>query len=110
MSIDYKQIGSRIAKRRRVLDLTQAELAEKANMSTTYTGNIERGAKCSVATLLKLCSALEVTPDYLLIGTDKNYPDDSFDEIKNLIYRCDKRKQKLIIEYIKWYANQDIES
>jgi transcriptional regulator with XRE-family HTH domain len=109
MNIDYKQIGSRIAKRRRVLDLTQAELAEKANMSTTYTGNIERGAKCSIATLLKLCSALEVTPDYILMGIDKDCRDNSLDEIKNLIYRCDKRKQKMIIEYIKWYANQDID-
>jgi transcriptional regulator with XRE-family HTH domain len=109
MSIDYKQIGSRIAKRRRVLDLTQAELAEKANMSTTYTGNIERGAKCSVATLLKLCSALEVTPDYILMGIDKEYQNDSLNEIKNLIYRCDKRKQRMIIEYIKWYANQDFD-
>jgi transcriptional regulator with XRE-family HTH domain len=92
-----------------VLDLTQAELAEKANMSTTYTGNIERGAKCSVATLLKLCSALEVTPDYILMGIDKEYHDDFLDEIKTLMYRCDKRKQKMIIEYIKWYVNQDID-
>ena len=109
MSIDYKQIGKRIAKRRRTLDLTQAELAERAGMSTTYTGNVERGAKCSIETLMKLCLALDVTPDFLLIGVNKDYHGDSFDEIKDLIHQCDFRKKRMIVEYIKWYANQEIE-
>ena len=109
MSIDYKQMGKRIAKRRKVLDLTQADLAERANMSTTYTGNVERGAKCSIETLMKLCAALEITPDYLLVGVDKEFHNDAFDEIKELIQQCDKRKKKLIIEFIKWYANQNLE-
>jgi transcriptional regulator with XRE-family HTH domain len=109
MGIDYKQLGRRIAKRRNVLDLTQSELAEKANMSTTYTGNVERGAKCSIETLMKLCTALEVTPDYLLLGVDKNYRNDSLDEIKDAIYRCDNQKRKLIIGYINWLEDQDID-
>ncbi|MDR0854596.1 MAG: helix-turn-helix domain-containing protein [Clostridiales Family XIII bacterium] len=106
MSIDYNEIGKRIARRRRVLDLTQAELAERANLSTTYTGNVERGAKCSIETLMKLCSALDVTPDYILMGIDKEYRNDSLDEIRDLIHRSDKRKRQFIIEFIKWYANQ----
>jgi transcriptional regulator with XRE-family HTH domain len=109
MSIDYKEIGKRIARRRHVLDLTQAELAERSDMSTTYTGNVERGAKCSIETLMKLCSALDITPDYLLMGIDKEYRNDTLDEIKDLIHQCDKRKKKTIIEFIKWYSNQDIE-
>jgi len=108
-TIDYKQIGKRIAKRRKVLDLTQSELAERANMSTTYTGNVERGAKCSIETLMKLCTALDVTPDYILIGIDKEYHRDSWDEIHDLIYRCDKKKRTMIVKFIKWYANQDID-
>jgi transcriptional regulator with XRE-family HTH domain len=107
MSVDYKEIGKRIARRRRVLDITQAKLAERANLSTTYTGNVERGAKCSIETLMKLCAALDVTPDYILIGTDKEYRNDSLDEIQDLIRRCDKSKRRLIIEFIKWYANQE---
>jgi transcriptional regulator with XRE-family HTH domain len=109
MSVDYEQIGKRIARRRNVLDLTQAELAEQADISTTYTGNVERGAKCSIETLMKLCNALDITPDYLLMGIDKEYRNDSLDEIKDVIYRCDKRKKRLIVEFIKWYANQDID-
>ena len=105
MGIDNKQIGKRIARRRRVLDITQAELAERAGMSTTYAGNVERGAKCSIDTLMKLCLALGVTPDYLLVGVNKDYKNDTLDEIKDLIQQCDGRKKRVIIEFIKWYVD-----
>jgi len=110
MSIDYKEIGKRIARRRNVLDITQAELAERANLSATYTGNIERGNnKCSIETLMKICFALEITPDYILLGVDNDYRNDALTDIKDLIYRCEPRKRKLITEYAKWIADQDID-
>ena len=105
MGIDYMEIGKRIAMRRRVLEITQADLAERAGMSTTYAGNVERGAKCSIDTLMKLCLALGVTPDYLLVGINKEYRNDTLDEIKDLIHQCEPKKKKMIIEFIKWYAN-----
>jgi len=108
MNIDYKQMGKRIAKRRDVLDMTQAELAEKASLSATYTGNVERGAKCSIETLMKLCAALDVTPDYLLLGVDKEYRVESLDDIKDAIFRCDPKKKAVIKGFINWYADQDV--
>ena len=108
MDIDYRQIGKRIAKRRDVLDMTQVELAEKAGLSATYTGNVERGAKCSIETLMKICAALDVTPDYLLLGVDKEYRSDSLDDIKDALFRCDRRKKAVIKGFIQWYADQDI--
>jgi len=107
MSIDYYLIGKRIAKRRNVLNITQAELAELANISATYTGSVERGAKCSIETVMKLCEALKVTPDYLLLGIDKEYRNDNLDDVKDYIYRCDPKKKKTIKEFIKWYADQE---
>lgn len=108
MNIDYKQIGRRIARRRNVLAMTQAELAEKADLSATYTGNVERGARCSIETLMKLCAALDVTPDYLLLGIDKEYGSESPEDIKDAILRCDPTKRKLIRSFIQWYADQNI--
>ena len=108
MKIDYKQIGKRIAKRRDVLDMTQAQLAEKANLSTTYTGNVERGATCSIETLMKLCTALDVTPDYLLLGVDKEYRNESLDDVKDAIFRCGPKKKAVIMNFIQWYADQDV--
>jgi len=108
VDIDYKQIGKRIAKRRAVLDITQAELAERADLSATYTGNVERGAKCSIETLMKLCAVLDVTPDYLLLGVDKEYRNESLDDIKDALFRCDAKKKKVIKAFIQWYAEQDV--
>lgn len=109
MEVDYKKIGKRISNRRNVLDMTQAELAERADMSATYVGNVERaGSKCSIETLMKICTALDVTPDYLLLGVDKKYRNDNLDDIKDELYRCDEKKRKTIKEFIKWYSDQDI--
>ena len=108
MELDYRLIGKRIARRRHVLDMTQAELAEKADLSATYTGNVERGAKCSLETLLKLCTALEVTPDYLLLGVDKEYRSDLLEDVKDALFRCDPKKKNIIKGFIQWYADQDV--
>jgi len=106
--VDYKQMGKRIAKRRYVLDLTQADLAEAADLSVTYTGSVERGAKCSIETLMKICAALDVTPDYLLLGVDKEYRSETLDDVKDAIFRCDPKKKAVIKGFIHWYANQDV--
>lgn len=69
MEIDYSAIGQRIAKRRKQLGLKQNILAEKLNMSNNYLSGIERGnEKPSLEVLVKICNALQVTPDYLLMG------------------------------------------
>jgi len=91
-----------------VLDMTQAQLAERANLSTTYLGNVERGATCSIETLMKLCTALDVTPDYLLLGVDKEYRNESLDDVKDAIFRCDAKKKAVIKGFIQWYADQDV--
>ena len=108
MTINYKQIGKRIAQRRKALDITQAALAEKADLSATYTGNVERGAKCSIETLMKLCSALGVTPDYLLLGIDQDTRDDPLEEIRDVVFCCDPGRRKFVKDFIQWYADQDI--
>ena len=43
MSVNYEEIGRRAAKRRKILNFTQEELAEKAGLSKTHIQNIERG-------------------------------------------------------------------
>ena len=43
MSLDYKEIGRRIAARREQLGLKQSEVEERADLSYKYLSNIERG-------------------------------------------------------------------
>jgi len=109
MEINYPAIGKRIAKRRNVLDLTQEQTAEKASMSPTYLSNVERASSIpSIETIMKLCRALEVTPDYFLLGVDKEYRNDDLSEIKDEIYRCEPKKIGAIKSLIQWFVDLKI--
>lgn len=65
--MNYEALGRRIHQQRKLQHLTQEALARAAQVSTSYIGHIERGLKqCSLETLLRICAALKVTPDFLL--------------------------------------------
>ena len=66
-TIDYKAIGFRIKKLRIQKNLSQEQLAEQCNISTSFLGHVERGTrKMSLETLVTLSSVLNVSIDYLL--------------------------------------------
>lgn len=47
--------------------MTQSTLAERADISLSFLGHIERGSrKASLETIVSLCNALHVSPEYLL--------------------------------------------
>ena len=63
------EIGNRISKKRKQLNLTQEVLAEKMNVSVQMISNLERGNKSiKIENLLKLCEILNVSTDYILKG------------------------------------------
>ncbi len=72
MGIEFTKLGKRIAQRRHELGYKQCFLAEKANISNNYLSNIENGRSIpSLETFMDICTALSVTPDYILLGTIK---------------------------------------
>lgn len=59
--------GKRVKQLRQLRELTQQEFAEKANISISFLGNIERGNKSpTVETLQKMADALDVTLSELM--------------------------------------------
>lgn len=67
--IDYRVIGQRVHARRREMDLTQGELAERIGVSGSFVGHIERGEKIpSLETMARLVKALNTTLDQLVFG------------------------------------------
>ena len=63
----YTSIGRRIRRLRKRRRWTQAELAERADISTSFLGHIERGSrKLSVETLNRIALALNCSADALL--------------------------------------------
>ena len=77
--MDYIDLGLKIRQLLRQKSMTQEQLAEMAGISPSFLGHIERGTRvASVDTLVALCNALEVTPDYLLsasLNQSNTYPD-----------------------------------
>jgi len=107
MAVDYNEFGKRIAKRRKVLNLTQEETSEKAHITTTHLRNIERAhTKCSIEVMIKICDALEVTQDYLFLGTIKTVNEDIAVMIQNKLRVCDKKQQEFLSSFISWIVDE----
>lgn len=65
--MDYKALGQRIRHQRKLMSMTQEELAAVSDVSTSYIGHIERGIKrCSLDTLVCISNALDISPNSLL--------------------------------------------
>lgn len=65
--MDYKIMGARIRSRRQGKNLTQAELADLAQVTPPFIGHIERGTrKASLETVCNIADALECSVDELV--------------------------------------------
>lgn len=71
--------------RRKELHIKQAELAETLEISNNHMSSIENERqKPSLDTFIRLCDCLNVTPDYLLLGSMHAYnlPQDILDKLR----------------------------
>lgn len=69
MSDLIQQMGTRLYTRRKQLRLTQEELAEAANVTSQTISTAELGKKAlRPENIVKICSALDISTDYLLCG------------------------------------------
>ncbi len=108
MEINYAQMGRRIAKRRKVLNLTQDDVAESTGLSNNHISNIENNHSIpSLETLMKVCEALDATPDYFLLGSLKRTDDILQAAIKDKIKLCDGKRLKLIDNFITWIIDEE---
>ncbi len=64
---DFASIGNKLYSIRKRMGLTQAEVAEAAELSTRAYADIERGSvNMRIETALKICNVLHITPDEIL--------------------------------------------
>jgi len=102
LDIDYINIGKRIASRRDQLHLTQAELAEKANIGSKHISSIETATSTpSLAAIMRICSSLEMNADYLLFGVNNQNPDSLMTDILHHLIACNQQELGDILHYIK---------
>lgn len=100
MSADLKQIGERIRNRRKQLNLTQEQLAEKMDVSIQMVSNLERGNKAiKIENLLKLSEILNISVDYILRGS--YHTDDVQSLVRDLsrLSESDYKMVEMLIAY-----------
>lgn len=64
-----QRMGTRIMLRRKELKLSQEAVAEKAGVTPQTISTAERGTKAlRPENIVKICSALDLSPNYVLLG------------------------------------------
>lgn len=70
IDLNYRLLGQRLRAVRKKQKLTQEQVAEMANISPQHFSGIETGsAKVSLSALVRLCNALNTTPNDLLMDS-----------------------------------------
>ena len=108
MYINYKEVGKRIAKRRKNLGLKQSDVVETANLSDNYLSHIDTARTTpSIDVLMKICAALDTTPDSLLLGTIDE-ADSLDDNIIQKLKLLDHQKKALLASFIDCLIDTEI--
>lgn len=104
MRVDNNEmIGLRISKYRRKCNMTQAELAEKVELSKTEISNIERGKNgLSFNTLVSLCKVFDICSSELLSGAIKESVEDN---ILDLVRQLDKSEREMLYLLLSTYID-----
>lgn len=70
----YQKTGNNIRKQRKKLNLTQENIAEVANISSNFLGQIERGTKkASLETIQKIANGLKIPVSSIFQETDETF-------------------------------------
>lgn len=106
MNLDYKEIGRRIARRRRQLGLKQSTVEERAEIGYKYLSSIERGLSIpSTEVIMRLALALDTTPDEFLIGTVRQR-DERWKSVAEYLRDMDERKLDMAEAFLAFLAQR----
>ena len=101
---DFKLIGNKLYAIRNKKLMSRAEVAEKAELSDRTYADIERGdVNMRLETLLKICKALNITPnDILTIEQQKIF---SETELAEIIKQCSELEKQTALNLLNVYLN-----
>lgn len=98
MTVNYKLIGIRIREIRKRRKITQEQLAESTGLSDAYISKVERGARASLETLLRIADVLDVTLNDIVVGNQKKTGGDMSAEFSQLMADCNNYECRIIYE------------
>ena len=102
---DLLTIGNNLYNIRKAQGLTQANVAEKADLSDRAYADIERGnVTMRIDTLLKICVALHITPNDLLVA-DLDTITITEHDIVERIQHCSNNEKETALKILQVYVN-----
>ena len=105
---DYTVIGRRIRATRIERKMTQEELADKLDVSIAFMSRVERGnSQINLRRLIQIAEILNVSPGYLLTGSNVNSKDYLKEDFRILLEKCTPEKQRLIYKISELVSNAD---
>ena len=100
--MDYYKIGQRIRKIRKAHGMSQEELAERVDISTTHMSHIETGnTKLSLPVLVDIATVLEVKTDDLLNYNSAVATSSALEDIAAVLDRCTATESKVIADIVR---------
>ena len=107
--MNLKNIGENVKKMRLKRGMTQAQLAEKAEISTVHMSHIETGAVAmSLDSLINICNGLETTPDSILLGEFNLHTNRMSALINQYSDNLSSDENRLIVEFAKLLSDMKI--
>lgn len=102
--MEKTELALRIREARKAKGYTQEVLAEKADITVVFMGEIERGEKMpSIKVFIRLINALGVSADYILrneVDSGKTYV---FDEITKNLEKLSPKQRKTAEDILNAY-------
>lgn len=107
VNLNYKEIGLKIKQKRKSLNLTQLQLAEKVNLTESSISRYESGkiATMPTSTVNKICSVLHIEPSELLGLTVENSFEYDLKEVLSSMNDLPQNIQKDLLEQFKQQIN-----
>lgn len=104
--MDYYEIGQRIRRIRKARGMSQEQLAEKVNISTTHMSHIETAnTKLSLPVFIDIAEALNVPTDFLLRGYEGERNGSTIGNIVSVLEECDARQLSIVTEVVRTLRN-----
>ena len=108
MNLDYSEIGRRIAKRRKQLNLKQSVVEERADIGYKYLSSIERGFSIpSTEVIMRLAKALDTTPDEFLVGTAR-VQDEKWRNTAEYLRTMNEKQLEMADSFLRWLSEQNL--
>ena len=100
--MDYYKIGQRIRRIRKAHGLSQEELAERVDISTTHMSHIETGnTKLSLPVFVGIAKALDISTDDLLGDITPQVTNSSLKEVIGIFEKCSTQEARIIADIVK---------